>query len=490
MEENESKKRVSGYLLKEHKQSEQLQKRSLQIKQKIAQELESSHKHIQIAEETIEKMIKVLNTNAKTTETWIYIDMDMFYASIEIRDNPNLADKPVCVTNGSIISTANYVARRFGIKSSMPEFRAVKLCEDLVMLPQNMEKYKAESVKVKSIFKAYDPDFEELGIDEAGLCVTNILKKRCMDNDVGREMLAQEIRNKIFFDTQLTSSAGIACNKMLSKICSKVNKPNGQFYLRPDNIKSFMRTVDVSTASGITKNEAKLLKLIGINTCGDILRKKLELFLGLDDIFFKNCLKTALGIGDTSHIEGKKEKKSISVCKSFEPIDNEAFLEQKLSEITSQLDLELKKKRLKGKGLEVNLKNFAYENRCRREVTKTYFSTGEELFELSLTLLKLFYPIEPMRSIQVKVWNLKPNIGKQSIRPPTNKKKYEATEFETLFLNQSIKPTKTLPGSFTNNKLRFVRIRCDMCGDWLTGTSNEMNLHVQKCTGFLKPDKN
>ena len=483
----EGKKRISGYLLKEHKQSEQLNKKVQQIKHKTAMEFENSHKHIQMAEDTVEKMIRVMESNAKTTETWIYIDMDMFYASIEIRDDPSLADKPVAVTNGSIISTANYVARRYGIKSSMPEFKALKLCEDLILIPQNMEKYKSESFKVKSIFKQYDPDFEELGIDEAGLCVTTTLKRKSMDNDSGRELLAQEIRHKIFITTQLTSSAGIACNKMLSKICSKVNKPNGQFYLKPENIRNFMKTVEVTSSSGITRNEAKLLKMLGIYTCGDILKKKLELFFGLDDLFFKTCLKTALGIGETSHIEGKKEKKSISVCKSFEPIDNESFLEEKLREITDLIDLEIKRKKLKGKGIEVNLKNFAYENRCRREVTKSYFCNGEELHSIAMTLLKLFYPIEPIRSIQVKIWNLKPNLGKKPTKPQSKQKKYEASEFENLFLNQSVRPTQSFEPAQRNGSVKVVRFRCEKCGDWLTLTGNEMNWHTSVCTGFMKP---
>jgi DNA polymerase kappa len=485
MEDTKEHKRLSGYLIKEHKQSELMTKKVQQIKQKVAVEFENSQKHIQMAEDNVEKMIKNLENSAKTSETWIYIDMDMFYASIEIRDDPSLADKPVAVTNGSIISTANYVARRYGVKSSMPEFKALKLCEDLVLISQNMEKYKNESLKIKSIFKQYDPDFEELGIDEAGLCVTNVLRRKSLDHDSGREALAQEIRHRIFLDTQLTSSAGIACNKMLGKVCSKVNKPNGQFYIKPENIRNFMKTVEVSSASGITRNEAKLLKMLGIQTCGDILKKKLELFFGLEDQFFKNCLKTALGIGETSHTLSKKEKKSISVCKSFEPIDNESFLEEKLSEITNQIDQELKRKHLKGKGLEVNIKTFAYENRCRREVTKTYFSTGAELQELATTLLRLFFPIEPIRSIQVKIWNLKPNVGKKAVKPQQKLKKYEASEFENLFLNQSVRPAQTFQPESKTSSIRVMRFRCEKCGDWLTLTGSEMNQHTGKCTGFL-----
>ena len=330
--------------------------------------------------------------------------MDMFYASIEIRDNPSLGDKPLAITNGSVISTANYIARRFGVKSSMPEFQADQLCPDLLAIPQNLEKYRAENEKIKAIFREYDPDFEELGLDEAGMCVTNILKRRCADTDAGRQALANEIRQKIFLKTQLTSSAGISCNKMIAKLCSKVNKPNGQFYLKPESVKEYMKTVDIAAASGISKQEAKLLKLLGINTCGDVFKKKLDIFFGLSQVLMTSVFKCALGLGPTEHDENHtNEKKSVSASKSFEPTDDVEFLEAKLTEITDLLDLEMKKKKIKAKGIEVNIKTFAYETRTRREVTRAYFTTGDELNELVLTLFRLFYPLDEIRNINVKI---------------------------------------------------------------------------------------
>ena len=493
MEETKEKNSLgpSGFILKTKHKNDQLQARANSIKQKIAREFDNPQKHIHESQDSVERILKSLESTRRTTETWIYIDMDMFYASIEIRDNPSLCDKPIAVTNGSIISTANYIARRFGVKSSMPEFQAEKLCPDLILILSNLEKYKVENENIKAIFREYDENFEELGLDEAGLHVSNVLRRRCSDTDAGRQALANEIRQKIFVKTQLTSSAGIACNKMLAKLCSKVNKPNGQFYLKPENVKEYIKNVDVAAVSGISKQEAKLLKLLGVQTCGDIIKKKLELYFGLSELLLTNVFKCALGLGPTEHMDGRGPgKKSFSASKTFDTTDDQAFVESKLTELTDQLDLEMRKNKVKAKGIEVSIKNYSYEIRTRREVTKSYFSTGDELLELSLTLLRMFYPLEPIRNLMIKIWNLKvgptKSVQKKQVQKPN---KYASSEFESLFMNKSITPDKKNVSASANQGLKIIRFECENCGKWLTGTDTQMNFHLQVCTGYLKQNK-
>ena len=411
--------------------------------------------------------------------------MDMFFASIEIRDNPSLADKPVAVMNNNVVSTSNYVARRYGIKSSMPEFKAEKLCPELIFIPMNLEKYRIESQKIRNIFKDYDPNYDELGLDEAGLHVTNYLKRRSTATDAGKQFLASEIREKIYQRTQLTSSAGISCNKMLAKICSKVNKPNGQFYLKTENAKEFMKNIELGDIPGITQQESKLLKMLGVYTCADILKKKIQLHFGLSRIFFTNILKCALAIGPTDH-EGnnRKDRRSLSISKSFEPTENVATIESKLAEVVDLIDFEMKKGKLKGKKIEVLVKTYAYENRFRREVTRAYFSTSEELYELALTCIRMLYPLEAIRNISIKVSYLKPYTKRPAAKQKP-KNKYLTTEFETLFMNSTIRPEKKLDVTLTNSSLKISRYECEHCGKWLTGTENSMKFHKQICTGFL-----
>jgi len=175
----------------------------------------------------LKALIASIEEERDISRTWLYVDMDMFFAAVEIRDNPDLADKPVAIGNMSMISTANYVARKYGVRSAMPGFIAQKLCPDLIFVDINFKKYNEVSKVFKSILEDYDPNYESMGCDEASVDITDYLRSTEQDNDEGREKVAMEIRTRINEATRLTCSAGVACNKMLAKICSDMNKPNG-----------------------------------------------------------------------------------------------------------------------------------------------------------------------------------------------------------------------------------------------------------------------
>ncbi len=180
--------------------------------------------------------------------TWIYIDMDMFFAAVEIRENPELINKPVVVYDSSMIMTASYLARQFGIKSGMPVFIGKKLCPDIVLLKANYPLYRKVSQEFKDILSKYDQDLESQGLDEGSIDATDFLRINGMDQIEGRIFLGTKIRKEIFEKTQLTASCGIACNKMLAKICSGIKKPNGMTYLdfNRDDIFNFMQSMPIS----------------------------------------------------------------------------------------------------------------------------------------------------------------------------------------------------------------------------------------------------
>ena len=124
--------------------------------------------------------------------------MDMFYAAVEIRDNPELAEVPLAVGGMQMIAASNYVARKYGVRSAMPGFIAEKLCPELVFVSCNMKKYSAVSRIFKSIVREYDPDFVSLGLDEVNMDVTDFLQKHDCDNDEGRQNLAHTIRSRVY----------------------------------------------------------------------------------------------------------------------------------------------------------------------------------------------------------------------------------------------------------------------------------------------------
>jgi DNA polymerase IV len=200
----------------------------------------------------------------------IHLDMDCFYAAIELRERPELEGRPVAVGGGSrrgVVMTCNYEARKFGVRSAMPGFKARELCPELIFLPVRFDLYSTESAKIRKILLSYTPLVEPLSLDEAFLDVT----------DLGRYAwdIAREIRARIYAATGLTCSAGIAPNKMLAKIASEWRKPNGQFAILPDEVDEFMRKLPVGKLWGVGPKSAEKFATLGIQTCHDLQRYSL-----------------------------------------------------------------------------------------------------------------------------------------------------------------------------------------------------------------------
>ncbi|MDP6859283.1 MAG: DNA polymerase IV, partial [Verrucomicrobiales bacterium] len=201
----------------------------------------------------------------------IHIDMDCFFAAIEIRDRPELSSKPVAVggnpSGRGVLTTCNYIARKYGCHSAMPAFKALELCPDLIILPVRHDLYREESHKIREIFKQTTTIIEPLSLDEAYLDVTHLKEDP--------SKIAQRIRQQIKDERGLTSSAGISPNKMLAKIASDWNKPDGQFTISPEEVRCFVKDLPVRKISGVGRVTAKKLADIGVHRCKDL--QKLEL---------------------------------------------------------------------------------------------------------------------------------------------------------------------------------------------------------------------
>jgi len=191
--------------------------------------------------------------------------MDCFYAAVEMRERPELAGQPIAVGGGSrrgVVTTCNYEARAYGVRSAMPGFKARELCPHMVFLPVRFDLYRAESAKIRGILRSYTDLVEPLSLDEAYLDVT-ATERYAWD-------IAKEIRARIFAETGLTASAGIAANKMLAKIASDWRKPNGQFAITPPDVEAFMRDLPVKKLWGVGPKSADRFASLGIHTCGDL----------------------------------------------------------------------------------------------------------------------------------------------------------------------------------------------------------------------------
>ena len=242
----------------------------------------------------------------------IHVDMDFFFAAIECRDDPSIAQLPVGVGgsgNRGVLTTCNYVAREYGCRSGMPVFKALELCPQLVLKPVRFDVYRKESSRIRAIFARYTELVEPLSLDEAYLDVSH---QRRFAYD-----LAREIRREIFRETGLTASAGIAPNKMLAKIASDWNKPNGQFAILPEQVAEFMRDLPVRRIPGIGPRAEELLHKRGVDTCGqlqDIPINELEGWLGISRAteLYARCRGE-----DDRPVEPVRIRKSLSVERTY-----------------------------------------------------------------------------------------------------------------------------------------------------------------------------
>lgn len=173
-----------------------------------------------------------------------------------------------------MISTANYPARKFGVRSAMPTGMALKLCPHLTLLPGRFDAYKEASNHIREIFSRYTSRIEPLSLDEAYLDVTDSV--HCHGSAT---LIAQEIRQTIFNELHLTASAGVAPVKFLAKIASDMNKPNGQFVITPAEVPAFLQTLPLAKIPGVGKVSAAKLEAMGLRTCGDVQKCDLVILL-------------------------------------------------------------------------------------------------------------------------------------------------------------------------------------------------------------------
>ncbi|KTD27001.1 DNA polymerase IV [Legionella maceachernii] len=241
----------------------------------------------------------------------IHIDMDCFYAAIEVRDNPSLAHKPVAVGGASdrrgVLCTCNYIARQYGVRSAMPTAMAQRLCPDLLVLPVNMPKYRQVSQVINSIFKEFTDCVEPLSLDEAFLDVTD-----CTQYRGSGTWIAEAISLKIWHAEKLTASAGVAPNKFLAKIASAWKKPNGLCVIRPEDVMLFVNQLPVAKLFGVGKVTATKLRSMNIMTCADLqeipLRVLIQHFGKLGQHLYNQCR----GIDDRP-VQPNRVRKSLSV---------------------------------------------------------------------------------------------------------------------------------------------------------------------------------
>ncbi|PON74817.1 DNA repair protein, Rev [Parasponia andersonii] len=350
-----------------------------------------------------EKRILELEAARNLSRIWLHVDMDAFYAAVETLSNPSLEGKPMAVGSMSMISTANYEARKFGVRAAMPGFIARKLCPELIFAPTDFKKYTYYSDLTRKVFQKYDPNFMAASLDEAYLNVTDV----CKEKGVTGEEIAKEIRASVFEETGLTCSAGVAANRLLAKVCSDINKPNGQFVL-PNNrmaVMTFISSLPVRKIGGIGKvTEHILSDALGINTCEEMLQKGSYICALFSQSTAEFFLSVGLGLGRTDTPEVRLQK-SISNERTFSATGDETLLYRKLEEIAEMLSTDMQKEGLCGRTLTLKLKTAAFELRSRAVTSQKHICASKDILKHASKLLKAELPIS-LRLIGLRMSHL------------------------------------------------------------------------------------
>ena len=319
----------------------------------------------------------------------IHIDMDAFFAAVEIRDNPQLKGKPVIIgsdprqTGGrGVVSTCSYEARSFGVHSAMSSKEAYERCPQAVFISGNYEKYKAVGLQIRAIFKRYTDLIEPMSIDEAYLDVT--------ENKLGIKSavkIARLIQQDIWQELHLTASAGVSYNKFLAKMASDYQKPHGLTVILPDQAQEFLKQMDIAKFHGVGKKTVERLHEMGIYTGADLLKvSEITLIDRFGRLGF-DLYRKARGIHN-SPVKSNQIRKSIGKEKTYGKIlRDEEDIKKELTLLSEKVALNLSKQDKTGKIIILKIRYADFSTLTRR---KSLPQATQDASQISQTALQLY----------------------------------------------------------------------------------------------------
>lgn len=315
----------------------------------------------------------------------IHVDMDAFYASVEQRDNPELRGKPIAVGGGSkrgVTTTASYEARKFGVKSAMPGWKAKELCPNLIFVKPRFEAYKEASQQIRAIFKRYTDLIEPLSLDEAYLDVTD----NKVDNPIATD-IALEIKEAIKKETNLTASAGVSYCKFIAKIASDVNKPDGITVIKPHQATKFLEELPIRKFYGVGRVTAEKMNNLGIHNGADLKqweKHKLIKYFGKSGGFYYDIVR---GV-DNRAVKPNRIRKSLAVERTMvDDLTDIVSIREATKEIAVKLYERITKAKYFGRTISLKVKNKDFEIRTRSYSAPQLIRTLEEIDALGQKLI-------------------------------------------------------------------------------------------------------
>ncbi len=330
--------------------------------------------------------------------------MDAFYASVELRDRPELAGRPVAVGGRAdkrgVISAASYAARAYGVHSAMPTAQALRLCPELVLLPADFDTYTAVSQQIMGIFQRYTPLVEPLSLDEAFLDVEGCERLHGDAVTIGRALKADVLR-----ETGLVASVGIAPSKFLAKLASELGKPDGFRVIEAHEIRSVLDPLPVSKIFGVGERTAKRLESLGVTTVAQLAsrpRDEVMREFGASGAWIHDL---AHGI-DPRRVNPRREEKSHGLERTFEKdISDREELRLVLYEFCEEVSHELRHRGLRGRTITLKARYWNFKTVTRSKTVELPVNLGKRIYAVARELFDKL-PTGPLRLLGVQLSNL------------------------------------------------------------------------------------
>ena len=347
----------------------------------------------------------------------MHVDMDAFFAACEEQNDISLSGKPIVIganpnegKGRGVVSTCNYEARKYGIKSAIPISRAYKLCKDAVFLPVNFRLYSKYSKTIMNILRNYSENFQQISVDEAFLDVSSEIS----DFDEAK-IFANDLKEKVFEATGLSCSIGIGPNKLVAKVASDLNKPEGLVLVKENEAKEFLAPLDIRKLYGIGPKMEQKLKMLGINTAGELANYNKEKLMNLFGVYGIYLSESANGIGSSFVGEGNYGQISIGRETTFNyDTRNFSFVNKIIEELSCEIHEELleEKYAFRTVNIKMRLHNFRTFTRAKT------VSLSNDLYTISKTAKQLSkeFDSKKLRLVGVRVSNLENFKGQMSLK--------------------------------------------------------------------------
>jgi DNA polymerase-4 len=353
----------------------------------------------------------------------LHVDMDAFYASVEQRDNPQLRNKPLVVggtTNRGVVAAASYEARKFGIRSAMPMRDAYRRCPELLRVQPRMSHYKSVSRQIFEVFRSFTPLVEGLSLDEAFLDVTASVALFGTPVE-----MARAIKQKILNETQLTASVGVAQNKLVAKIASDLDKPDGLTVILPGDYAAKLDPLPVSVIPGIGRETLKRLSGTSITTVRDLRLADERI---LEPVFGRYTRKTrdrASGMDDRPVVSARAEK-SISAEETYDTdLASREEMERELLRLTERTATRLRKARLSAGTVQIKIRQSNFKTFTRQRRVQPPASGTDQIFAVASDLLGTWLGSHPEASIRLL------GVGGSDLAPAAQPDLFADGEIET-----------------------------------------------------------